>query len=92
MAVRSEQPSLRSLGALMAEVTKTANTEELAHMLLLINEVYADSACRCEEKGVAYGEDSEEVIACDRNVGRTQRELLDIYRTLIERLKGGAVG
>ena len=91
IAIRSEEPSLESLRKTLDVISKdgTKDTDEIASLLLLAAELYGDARCRCEEKEVSYGEGEEEVVACDRNLGRARQEMLDAYRRIIDSLKSG---
>lgn len=92
LGVRSEQGSLNSLVHTMAVARQTREEKVLATLLLLITEEYADASCRCEEKGAAYSEDSEEARACFADVGAIQRQLHDFYLELVKNLKGEFYG
>jgi len=72
--------SLDSLRQTLAAISGSEPTDELATLLLLVNELYADASCRCEkEKG-------EEAAACNRDVGVVRETILDGYRRLIDTL------
>lgn len=87
LAVRSEKPSLMSLDQAFDALMVTGDSGDLAILLVLINELYADSSCRCEEKAASYGEDSEEVKVCNLNVVETRDKFLSSYRAFVDRLK-----
>lgn len=92
IGVRSEKPSITSLEGALGQLLTTRDTDEVATMLLLINELYADASCRCEEQEAVYGEEAEEVKVCNTAVTHKRDELYWSYRVLIDRLKAGIVG
>ena len=83
--VRSERPSLTSLGEALVAL-KEARREELPELLLLIAELYADVSCRCEEKLASFGEGSGEEVACHTGLRGGRQELLDAFGALAGRL------
>ena len=87
LEVRSEQPSLGSLSQTLAAIKETKDPDELAILLLMVTEFYADGQCRCEEKAASYGDDSEEALACDSNVRVSRGDVLATFRSIVERLK-----
>lgn len=88
-AIRSEVPSLDSLDQALEAVGKAVDAEEVATLLTLITELYADASCRCEEKEASFGEDSPEVLVCNRNVIKSRDELFEVYSDVIKRLMKG---
>lgn len=90
VGIRSEKSSLESLRQTLRALREGGNpadTEELAHLLLMATELYADSGCLCEEKAVSYGEEAEEALTCRRNVAGARGEMLDTFRELVVELK-----
>ena len=83
MAVRSEKNSLDMVGDAFKELMATPTPEDQANLLVIINELYADGSCRCEEKEAAYGAGSEEAAACNRNVGRSRDEMVELYKKFL---------
>jgi len=92
LAVRSEHNSLESLDKTFNELMVVSDADTEATLLVLINELYADSACRCEEKEAAYGNESEEAASCHRAVGKTRDQMLQLYRTFCDKLRGEHIG
>ena len=88
LAVRSEKPSLESLRQTLAALRASRETDEIAMLLTMVTEFYADSSCRCEELGAAYGEESEESRSCEMSVGRSRDMMLETYKGIIRQLKG----
>lgn len=89
LAVRSEKSSLESLSQTLNAINGTKDTDELAYMLLMVTEFYGDAGCRCEELGAAYGENSEEALICNRGVAKGREEILETYKRIIDKLRGG---
>lgn len=87
--VRSEKPALKNLDETLEAITRTTDTNELATLFLLANELYADSQCLCEEKAAVVGEEADEAIMCQRHVNVGRDKILDTYKTVIKQLKGG---
>lgn len=87
LAVRSEKPSLHSLRDTIQIVGACHNVDELANLLTIAAELYADARCRCEEKEVSFGEGDEGVVVCDRDVGKARHEMREMFLNLAKRLK-----
>ena len=90
-AIRSEKPSLQSIQEGLKALENIVDSDDLATALLLLNELYADSSCRCEEKAASYGGESEETKTCERAVVGKRDEMWWAYRVLVDRLKVEAI-
>ena len=88
LAVRSERNSLEMLGDAFKELMAATSPEDQANLLVIINELYADGSCRCEEKEAAYGASSEEAAVCNRNVVRSRDEMVELYKQFLLNMKG----
>lgn len=89
LAVRSEKNSLGMIDATFQELMAADTPEEQATLLVLVNELFADSSCRCEEMEAAYGKASEEALACNRSVSKSQDEMRKLYLDFIKKLRSG---
>jgi len=87
LAVRSEDKSLDMLADAFKELMATDSPEDQASLLVIINELYADGSCRCEEKEAAYGMGSEEATSCNHNVARSRDEMLQLYTQFLTKSK-----
>lgn len=91
IGIRSEKLSIKSLDEALGQLLVSRDTDEVATMLVLVNELYADASCRCEEKEAVYGEEAPEVKVCNIAISGKMDELYWAYRVLIDRLKAGIV-
>jgi hypothetical protein len=87
-AVRSEKTSLDMVGDVFKELMESTSPEDQANLLVILNELYADSSCRCEEKEAAYGVGSEEAVACNRNIRRSRDEMVELYKQFLTKVGG----
>ena len=85
--IRSERPSIQNLEQALAAIEETNNPAELAGLIGLVAELYADSECRCEEKEAAFGVSSSEAVSCISNVsiarGRMVKALEDKFKQIM---------
>lgn len=88
IAVRSEQKSLDLIGDAFKELAANPNLEEQANILVIINELYADGSCRCEEKEATYGSESPEAAVCNQNVGKRRDEMVALYKDFLQKFRG----
>ena len=86
--VRSEQPSLDLVGGAFQELMRAGAPTEQAELLVIIAELYADGSCRCEEKEASFGESSSEAASCYRAVKKGRDEMLHLYKSFCEKLRG----
>jgi len=87
LAVRSEKMSLEGVSRAFEALMVSGKIDEQAELLALINELYADAECRCEEKEASYGDDSEEAMACALAVNRGRQGMLDAYKSFLTKIK-----
>ncbi len=85
--VRSEKPSLKSLGEILSDIRKTGDTDELATMMVLVTELYSDAECACEETAATYSEDSPEARSCWIGVNRSRDDMMATFKSIVEELK-----
>ncbi len=88
LGVRSEKHSLDLISDAFEELAASKLTDDQAQLLVMINELYSDGSCRCEEVEATYGDGSGEAIACNNNLGRSREQMLQLYRQFLERVGG----
>lgn len=86
-AVRSEKPSLKALEQTLKAIRETENGDDLAVLLFMATELFADGRCRCEEKVATYGEGTAEAEACYWDVGRSRESMLEAFTAVARHLK-----
>ena len=85
-AVRSEKPSLDALEQTLKAIKETKDGDDLAVLLFMATELFADSRCRCEEKAATYGEGTAEAEACYWDVGRSRESMLEAFTAVARHL------
>lgn len=89
VSIRSEQESLKSMPEVLAAFRKTNDTNELAALLMVAAQLYADASCRCEEKSALLGNTADDTIACNQSVRMAQQDMFEAFRAMVQSLKGG---
>lgn len=89
LLVRSEAPTIKALSETLNALKRSENPQEIGDLVSLAFELYADASCRCEEKAAAYGDGSDEVKDCDRNVNRGREEIKKAITEIVRVFKGG---
>jgi len=84
--VRSEKPSLKALEQTLKAIKETTDGDDLAVLLFMATELFADSRCRCEEKAVTYGKETAEAEACYWDVGRSRESMLEAFTAVARHL------
>ena len=86
--VRSGKPALDMIKDAFQELMGSSNAEDQADLLVIINELYSEGSCRCEETEAAYGDGSEEAAVCNLSVGQSRHEMAELYREFLTKLRG----
>ncbi len=87
--VRSENSSLKSLDQTLEALKKATEDDEIATLLFMAAELYADGNCICEEKETLFGEGAAEVKACTWDVNRHREKMINTFKGVISKLRAG---
>ena len=82
--IRSEKPSLQSLSETLAAIKTARDPGDLAQLLMLATELYADAQCRCEEKVASFGEGDDEGKICYIGVNKGRDEMLAMFQEVVQ--------
>lgn len=79
--------SLQSLSKTLEAIRQTSDIEEIAILMGLSAELFAQSSCDCERVEEVY-EGQEESVFCQRGMGQARDEMVGAFRDALSRLKG----
>lgn len=87
LAVRSENSSLSALDQALEALSKANDDDEIATLIFMAAELYADGNCICEEKETLFGEGAAEVKACSWDVNRHREKMIDTFKRVVSKLR-----
>lgn len=89
MEVRSENSSLTALDQTLEALGKATEDDEIATLIFMACELYADGNCVCEEKETIFGEGSAQVKACSWDVNRHREKMIDVFKGMVAKIRAG---